>query len=89
MIRHFPPTMTHEKIPPLSNAVRVGNLLFVSGTPGYDAAMRLDPSFTIQFEVALNALRAILSQVGTTIPDGQLKLPHLWSRKFPHPVQQD
>jgi hypothetical protein len=22
-------------------------------------------------------------------PDGQLKLPHLWSRKFPHPVQQD
>lgn len=22
-------------------------------------------------------------------PDGQLKLPHLWSRKFPHPVKQD
>jgi hypothetical protein len=24
-----------------------------------------------------------------SFPDGQLKLPHLWSRKFPHPVQQD
>ncbi|OTP75916.1 Mobile element protein [Caballeronia sordidicola] len=26
---------------------------------------------------------------GCAIPDSQLKLPHLWSRKFPHPVQQD
>ena len=24
-----------------------------------------------------------------TDPDGQLKLPHLWSHKFPHPVEQD
>jgi hypothetical protein len=22
-------------------------------------------------------------------PDGRLKIPHLWSRKIPHPVQQD
>ncbi len=27
--------------------------------------------------------------VERTSPDGQLKLPHLWSRKFPHPVRQD
>jgi hypothetical protein len=27
------------------------------------------------------------SEIGN--PDGQLKLPHLWSRKFPHPVKQD
>jgi len=28
-------------------------------------------------------------KTGVLDPDGQLKLPHLWSRKFPHPVQQD
>ncbi|WP_408969411.1 IS66 family transposase [Paraburkholderia sp. BL6669N2] len=30
-----------------------------------------------------------LDQSSYSIPDGQLKLPHLWSRKFPHPVKQD
>ena len=39
-------------------------------------------------------VRNLLGAYGTKFqinfaPDGQLKLPHLWSRKIPRPVQQD
>jgi hypothetical protein len=47
-------------------------------------------------DTSLNLLSTIrfsvgwyLARVFSMFPDGQLKLPHLWSRKFPHPVQQD
>jgi 2-iminobutanoate/2-iminopropanoate deaminase len=62
MIEHFPYPTVHEKVPPLVSAARVGDLLFVSGTPGYDAKMQLDPSFTVQFEVALANLREVFER---------------------------
>ncbi|MCJ9736314.1 RidA family protein, partial [Bradyrhizobium sp. PRIMUS42] len=36
-IQHFAPP-PHVKAPPLSFAARVGDLLFVSGIPGFDAS---------------------------------------------------
>jgi 2-iminobutanoate/2-iminopropanoate deaminase len=67
MIYHFPPTISHAKIPPLSSACRVDDWVFVSGTPGYDEDMELDPSFTVQFETALQSLTAILARTGSCL----------------------
>jgi 2-iminobutanoate/2-iminopropanoate deaminase len=67
VIQYFPPPLPHAKIPPLSSAARVGNLLFVSGTPGYDENMQLDDSFAAQFTTALRNLRVIFAQAGASI----------------------
>jgi hypothetical protein len=47
--------------------------------------------FTISEETEAQARQFVNGEIdlGELIPDGQLKLPHLWSRKFPHPVKQD
>ena len=66
MIEYFASSLPRAILPPLSSAARVGDLLFVSGTPGYDANMQLDPSFIVQFEVALANLRAIFAQAGAS-----------------------
>jgi len=64
MVQYFIPPVPHPKIPPLASACRVDDLVFVSGTPGYDANMELDSSFMVQFQTALDNLRAIIEQSG-------------------------
>ncbi|WP_321875081.1 RidA family protein [Burkholderia cenocepacia] len=73
MKQYFLPPVLHPKIPPLSLACRTGDLLFVSGTPGYDADMRLNPSFTVQFETAIENLRVAIEQGGGSL-EGILKI---------------
>src|SRR6476646_9657455 len=58
-IQHFaaPP---HVKAPPLSFATRVGDLLFVSGIPGFDANGALPDGFEAQFaNVVVNIKRVL------------------------------
>ena len=56
------------KTPPLSSAARVGELLFVSGTPGYHADGRIDEGdFGKQFDQAVVALRSVLERGGSSI----------------------
>lgn len=58
-ITHFPPPPT-IKAPPLSYATRVGDLLFVSGIPGFDDSGKLAEGFEAQFGfvAAMNKLYA-------------------------------
>jgi enamine deaminase RidA (YjgF/YER057c/UK114 family) len=67
-ITHFaaPPGI---KAPPLSFATRVGDLLFVSGIPGFDANGALPESFEAQFaNVATNFTR-VLREAGASVRD--------------------
>lgn len=63
-IEHFAPV--RAKAPPLSSAARVGDLVFVSGTPGYHEDGRIDENdFGAQFDQTVVNLRAILAQAGS------------------------
>lgn len=55
------------KTPPLSSAVRVGDLVFVSGTPGYRADGGMDDDFGLQFELTMAALQAVLARAGASL----------------------
>jgi enamine deaminase RidA (YjgF/YER057c/UK114 family) len=56
------------KTPPLSVAARVGDLLFVSGTPGYYPDGSIDEGdFDQQFDQAVVALRRILERGGASM----------------------
>ena len=58
-IQHFAPP-PHVKAPPLSFATRVGDLLFVSGIPGFDGNGALPDGFEAQFaNVAVNIKRVL------------------------------
>ena len=58
-IQHFAPP-PHVKAPPLSFATRAGDLLFVSGIPGFDASGALPEGFEAQFaNVAVNIKRVL------------------------------
>ena len=66
-ITYFPPD-SQFKMPPLSVAARVGDLLFVSGTPGYYADGRIDEGdFGKQFDQAVVTLRQILERGGASM----------------------
>ncbi len=65
-IEHFAPV--RAKTPPLSSAARVGDLVFVSGTPGYHDDGRIDEDdFAAQFDQTLVNLRAVLAQAGSSL----------------------
>lgn len=65
-IEHF--SNASVRTPPLSQATRVGDLVFVSGTPGYDAEGHIaDHDFAAQFDQALANLRAILARAGSSL----------------------
>lgn len=67
-IHHIlPPAGTRS--PPLSSAARVGDLLFVSGMPGYDAAGALPDDFTAQFGFVINGLQRVLGEAGASLRD--------------------
>lgn len=67
-IQHFPPP-PGIKAPPLSYAARVGDLLFVSGIPGFDGNGALPDGFEPQFaNVAIN-IKRVLAEAGATVRD--------------------
>jgi 2-iminobutanoate/2-iminopropanoate deaminase len=56
---------------PHSNAVRVGNLIFISGIPGYDENVKVPQGdFAAQMRYALNNVKATLEYAGSSI-DGR------------------
>jgi len=66
-ITYFAPEGNY-KTPPLSVAARVGDLLFVSGTPGYHDDGRIDEGdFDKQFAQAVLVLRQILERGGSSM----------------------
>jgi len=67
-IRHFPPP-AGIKAPPLSFATRVGDLLFVSGIPGFNEAGALPESFEAQFGFVVKNIKRVLDEAGATFAD--------------------
>jgi 2-iminobutanoate/2-iminopropanoate deaminase len=67
-IKHFPPP-GGIKSPPLSLATRVGDLLFVSGIPGFDDKGELPDSFEAQFGFVVGNIKRVLDEAGATFRD--------------------
>jgi len=67
-IQHFPPP-PHIKAPPLSFATRVGDLLFVSGIPGFDDSGALPEGFEAQFGFVVKNIKRVLDEAGATFAD--------------------
>jgi 2-iminobutanoate/2-iminopropanoate deaminase len=67
-IHHFPPP-PGIKFPPLSFAARVGDLLFVSGIPGFDDNGALPETFEAQFGFVVKNIKRVLDQAGATFRD--------------------
>ena len=67
-IQHFPPP-PHIKSPPLSFATRVGDLLFVSGIPGFDGTGALPDGFEAQFGFVVKNITRVLDEAGATLAD--------------------
>jgi enamine deaminase RidA (YjgF/YER057c/UK114 family) len=66
-ITHIP-SPGRFKTPPLSGATRFGDLLFVSGTPGYHDDGRIDEGdFVAQFDQAVVVLAQLLHAGGSTL----------------------
>ena len=63
-ITHFPPP-PGIKAPPLSYATRVGDLLFVSGIPGFDDSGKLSDDFATQFGFVASTIKRVLKEAGT------------------------
>ena len=66
--RHFPPP-AGVKAPPLSFATRVGDLLFISGIPGFDENRALPDGFEAQFGFVVANIRRVLDEAGATLRD--------------------
>lgn len=67
-IQHFP-APPHVKAPPLSFATRTGDLLFVSGIPGFDANGALPDGFEAQFNNVIVNIKRVLTEAGATLHD--------------------
>jgi 2-iminobutanoate/2-iminopropanoate deaminase len=67
-IKHFaaPAGLT---APPLSFATRTGDLLFVSGIPGFDDKGVLPDSFEAQFGFVVRNINRVLDEAGATFRD--------------------
>lgn len=86
-----------SRIGPYSQAVRVGNLIFVAGQAGIDpiSGQIVDPDFAIQVRQAFSNLRAILEDAGSGLhrvvkvtcylaePNGFAILNTLFEEHFP------
>jgi 2-iminobutanoate/2-iminopropanoate deaminase len=55
--------------PPLSFAARVGDLLFVSGIPGFDDTGALPDGFEAQFGFVVKNIKRVLDEAGATFRD--------------------
>jgi enamine deaminase RidA (YjgF/YER057c/UK114 family) len=67
-IQHFAPP-PHVKAPPLSFATRVGDLLFISGIPGFDENGKLPDGFEAQFANVVTNIKRVLDEAGATFRD--------------------
>jgi 2-iminobutanoate/2-iminopropanoate deaminase len=67
-IKHFPPP-SGIKAPPLSFAARTGDLLFISGIPGFDPQGNLPERFEAQFANVVTNIKRILTDAGVTMRD--------------------
>src|SRR4030081_3719400 len=67
-IQHFAPP-PGIKSPPLSFATRVGDLVFVSGLPGFDDKGALPDSFEAQFGNVVINIKRVLDEAGATFRD--------------------
>jgi enamine deaminase RidA (YjgF/YER057c/UK114 family) len=67
-IQHFAPP-AGIKAPPLSFATRVGDLLFVSGIPGFDDKGALAEGFEAQFGFVVANIRRVLGEAGSSLRD--------------------
>jgi len=67
-IQHFPPP-AGIKAPPLSFAARVGDLLFISGIPGFDDKGALPDGFEAQFGFVVKNIKRVLDEAGATFAD--------------------
>ena len=67
-IQHFAPP-PGLKAPPLSFATRTGDLLFISGIPGFDENRGLPDSFEAQFANVVTNIKRVLDEAGATFRD--------------------
>ena len=67
-IKHFP-APSHIKAPPLSFATRVGDLLFISGIPGFDENGALPDGFEAQFGFVAHNIKRVLDGAGASLSD--------------------
>ena len=67
-IQHFAPP-AGIKAPPLSFATKVGDLLFISGIPGFDDKGALPESFEAQFANVVTNIKRVLDEAGATFRD--------------------
>ena len=67
-IQHFP-APAGIKAPPLSFAARVGDLLFISGIPGFDDKGALPDGFEAQFGNVVINIKRILVEANATFRD--------------------
>jgi 2-iminobutanoate/2-iminopropanoate deaminase len=65
-ISHVPPP-PGIKAPPLSFGARTGDLLFVSGIPGFDASGALPDGFEAQFANVVTNFTRVLREGGATL----------------------
>jgi 2-iminobutanoate/2-iminopropanoate deaminase len=67
-IQHFAPPAA-IKSPPLSFAARTGDLLFISGIPGFDDKGDLPENFEAQFANVVTNIKRVLDEAGATFRD--------------------
>jgi 2-iminobutanoate/2-iminopropanoate deaminase len=67
-IQHFAPPAGINS-PPLSFATRFGDLLFVSGIPGFDDKRVLPESFEAQFANVVTNIKRVLDEAGAGFQD--------------------
>ena len=67
-IKHFP-APPGVRAPPLSFGARVGDLLFISGIPGFDDKGELPDTFEAQFANVVTNFKRVLGEAGATIQD--------------------
>jgi 2-iminobutanoate/2-iminopropanoate deaminase len=67
-VKHFPPP-AGIKAPPLSFAARTGDLLFISGIPGFDGHGVLPDGFEAQFGNVVTNLKRVLEGAGGSFRD--------------------
>ena len=67
-IKHFAPP-AGIKAPPLSFATRVGDLLFISGIPGFDDKGALPETFEAQFANVVKNIKRVLEEAGSSMRD--------------------
>ena len=63
------PVNGHKVRAAVSHCVRVDDMLYLSGTPGYTGDRQLAPDFKTQFTQAMENIRVILAEAGADFDD--------------------